>query len=399
MDAIRQRNSRDETLPGWCYDNEEFFALERDHLLMSSWVLAGHRNDLARPGDFISVEAFGERGLVVLGADGKFNGFFNTCRHRAHALVSEERGHCGHVIRCPYHGWTYAFDGKLKAIAAEKSFPQIDKAEFGLKPLEVEDYLGFIFVRFKPGGAGVAERFRPYRAEMESYRTREMVSMGTGWHCDIPVDWKNLMDNYLEGYHVPTGHPGLQRLFGSSYTAEAQPTDVSRQMGIIRDKPSENWSERMYQRVAPRPAHLTEERQRAWCYYTLLPNLALDFYPDLITSFEALPQGPGKVRLRARRWGLRNGSAEERRQLKLSRYLNFRINAQVQREDEVLVASVQQGLKSRAYSFGIFSEKEAALRQLHEIVRRAVPVAHLMEPPAPGTMAAVNAQMNRDRAA
>ncbi|HVT50291.1 MAG TPA: aromatic ring-hydroxylating dioxygenase subunit alpha [Dongiaceae bacterium] len=388
------RNSRDETLPGWCYSNAEFFALEREHLLMSSWVLAGHRNDLKAPGDFISVEAFGERGLVVLAEDGRLNGFFNTCRHRAHALVSEERGHCGHAIRCPYHGWSYDFDGALKAIAAEKTFPAIDKAEFGLKPLEVEDFLGFIFIRFKPGGASVAERFRPYRAEMESYRTAEMHFIGTGWHCDLEVDWKNLMDNYLEGYHVPTGHPGLQRLFGPSYTAEAQPTDVSRQMGILRDKPSENWSERMYQRWVPRPAHLSPERQRAWCYYTLLPNMALDFYPDRITSFEALPLGPGKVRLRARCWGLPGD-----RRLDLARYLNSRINREVQREDEVLIASVQQGLASRSYSFGIFSEKEVALRQMHEMVRRAVPVARLTEPPAPGTLASVNAQMRRDRAA
>jgi phenylpropionate dioxygenase-like ring-hydroxylating dioxygenase large terminal subunit len=150
----------------------------------------------------------------------------------------------------------------------------------------------------------------------------------------------------------------------------------------------------MYQRWVPRPAHLSPERQRAWCYYTLLPNVALDFYPDRITSFEALPLGPGKVRLRARCWGLAGD-----RQLDLARYLNSRINREVQREDEMLIASVQRGLASRSYSFGIFSEKEVALRQMHEMVRRAVPVARLTEPPAPGTMAAVNAQLTRGRAA
>ena len=55
------RNSRDETLPGWTYDNAEFFALEREHLLLSSWALAGHRSDLKAPGDFLSVESCGER--------------------------------------------------------------------------------------------------------------------------------------------------------------------------------------------------------------------------------------------------------------------------------------------------------------------------------------------------
>jgi hypothetical protein len=64
------RNSRDETLPGWTYDNAEFFALEREHLLLSSWALAGHRSDLKAPGDFLSVDSCGERGLVVLGDGG-----------------------------------------------------------------------------------------------------------------------------------------------------------------------------------------------------------------------------------------------------------------------------------------------------------------------------------------
>jgi phenylpropionate dioxygenase-like ring-hydroxylating dioxygenase large terminal subunit len=389
------RNARDETLPGWTYDNAEFFALEREHLLLSSWALAGHRSDLKVPGDFLSVESCGERGLVVLGVDGKLRGFFNTCRHRAHALVSAESGSCGHAIRCPYHGWTYDFEGKLKAIAAEKTFPAIDKAEFGLRPIEVEEFLGFVFVRFKSGGTSVAERFAPYRAEMEAYRTTEMVSRGTGWHCDIAVDWKNLIDNYLEGYHVPTGHPGLQRLFGSSYTAESQPSGVSRQVGIIRDKLSENWSERMYQRIAPQPEHLPEARRRAWCYYTLLPNMALDFYPEQVTSFEVMPMGPGRCRLRARRWTL----PERDRRHRAAQYLSYRINSQVQREDEELVASVQRGLTSRGYAFGIFSEKEAALRQLHQMVRQAVPVAHMSEPPTQGTLAAVNTKLSQGLAA
>jgi len=389
------RNVHDETLPGWTYDNAEFFALEREHLLLSSWALAGHVSDLKAPGDFLSVESCGERGLVVRGNDGRLRGFYNTCRHRAHALVSAESGSCGHAIRCPYHGWTYGFDGSLKAIAAEKTFPAIDKAEFGLKAIEIEEFLGFVFVRFKPGGVSIAERFAPYRAEMEAYRTAEMVSRGTGWQCDIAVDWKNLIDNYLEGYHVPTGHPGLQRMFGNSYSAEAQPTGVSRQVGIIRERLSENWSERMYQRVAPLPEHLPEARRRAWCYYTLLPNMALDFYPEQVTSFEVLPTGPGKCRLRARRWAL----PDPDRRSRAAQYLSFRINSQVQREDEALVASVQQGLRSRGYSFGIFSEKEAALRQLHEMVRQAVPVARLAVPPEPGTLAAVNAKLHRDLAA
>ena len=90
------RNSRDETLPGWCYSNAEFFALEREHLLMSSWVLTGHRSDLKTPGDFISVDAFGERGLVVLGEDGELRFTFgHQPKSHAHRTQRHSNHYCG----------------------------------------------------------------------------------------------------------------------------------------------------------------------------------------------------------------------------------------------------------------------------------------------------------------
>src|SRR5262249_62670 len=75
------------------------------------------------------------------------------------------------------------------------------------------------------------------------------------------------------------------------------------------------------------------------------------------------------------------------------RWLIRRINTLVQREDEGLIESVQAGLATSAYGFGYLSEKEACLRQLHDMVRAAVPVASRPQAPAPGTVAAGNAAM------
>ena len=280
------RNFQAQTLPGWCYNNAEFHELERQELMLGTWILACHQNEVKAAGDYYAVEAFGERAVVIRDADGTLRAFYNVCRHRAHALVTGQQGSCKGAVRCPYHGWTYAFDGRLKAVPAEKTFPEMERDEYGLRQIELEVYLGFVFIRFRGGGAGVAERFVPYHDEMKAYRTEEMVCLGTAWHSDIPVNWKNLIDNQLEGYHVPVGHPGLYRLFGSNYFAEAKPSMVTRQIGLITDRPSTNWSERMYQRLLPRMEHLSAERQRAWCYYNLLPSVAFDFYPEFIGTFE-----------------------------------------------------------------------------------------------------------------
>ena len=378
-----------ETLPGWTYGNAEFYELEKRNLVLANWQVVGHVGELRNAGDYITLDIMGERAFVIRGEDGALRAFHNVCRHRAAAVVQGDTGNCGHAVRCFYHGWTYGLDGRLKAVPGEASFPGLDKGRFGLKPLEFEVWQGFVFVRFAGSGASVAERFRPYERELAAYRIAEMEPLGARWQCEIAVDWKNVMDNYLEGYHVPVGHPGLFRLFGNSYEVEVREGNVNRAVGVLRDKESANWSERAYQRLRPAPAHLDAELGGSWRYYALLPNNAFDVYPEFVDFFHIVPVAPGRARLRVRVFGLPGAD----RAMRAARRLIYRINGKVQREDEGLIESVQVGLGTSAYGSGYLSEKEACLRQLHDMVRAAIPVARRPEAPAPGTVAAANAAL------
>jgi phenylpropionate dioxygenase-like ring-hydroxylating dioxygenase large terminal subunit len=381
---------RSETLPGWTYHSAEFFALEKEHLFLTSWQLVCHVSEVVTPGDFATLTLLGERALVVRGEDGTLRAFYNVCRHRAAAVATGDSGRCDGHLRCPYHGWVYGLDGHLKAVPGQQSFPEMDKAEYGLTPLALEVFQGFVFVNFGGNrGPSVADRMTPYTQELQPYRLEEMEPFDSNYGHDIEVDWKNVMDNFLEGYHVPVGHPGLYRLFGTRYEAEAAPNGVSRAIHWLRDKPSENWSERHYQTLLPELDHLPEDRRRAWAYYILLPNVAIDVYCDHVDVFHVIPVAPGKCRYRGRSYRLPNPS----RPLKAAQYLNRRINTQVQREDEELVASVQEGLASRSYVSGILSEKEICLRQFHHLVREALPVSRLPRAPERGTMAQANAAL------
>lgn len=378
-----------ETLPGWTYGNAEFYELEKRNLVLANWQVVGHVSELRNAGDYVTLDIMGERAFVMRGEDGVLRAFHNVCRHRAAAVVRGDTGNCGHAVRCFYHGWTYGLDGRLKAVPGEASFPGLDKGRFGLKPLGFEVWQGFVFVRFAGSGPSVAERFRPYERELAAYRCAEMEPLGGRWDVEIAVDWKNVMDNYLEGYHVPVGHPGLFRLFGNDYEVEVQEGNVNRAVGGLRDKESTNWSERHYQRLRPPAPHLDADLVGSWRYYTLLPNVAFDVYPEFMDFFHIVPLAPGRARLRGRLFGLPGND----RALRAARWLIRRINADTQREDEGLVESVQAGLATSAYGFGYLSEKEACLRQLHDMVRAAIPVARQPTAPAPGTVAAVNVAM------
>ncbi len=377
------------TLAGWTYDNADFARLEKERLFLRSWHVMGHVSDVAEPGDYLTFEGNGERAFVVRGKDGRLRAFHNVCRHRAHAVVTGQRGNCGKVIRCPYHGWVFSLEGKLKAMAAEGSFPEIDRERLGLIEIELEIFLGFLFFRFETGEPSVAERFAPYAEEMAVYRSAEMQSIGASWRETYPVDWKNQMDNYLEGYHVPVGHPGLYDLFGARYDNAPAPGGVARAIHWMRQDAQSvaGWSTRHYHKLLPEVPHLPADRQRAWSYYALYPYVALDLYPDQADFFHVVPEGPGRSRLRARAYAL----ADDRREMQAARYLNNRINTKVQDEDSDLILSVQDGLAGSAYSVGLLSEKEATLQAFHDYVRERIPEAAKAAPPGAGAEAEVKA--------
>ena len=181
--------------------------------------------------------------------------------HRAHGLVEGERGQCGKFLTCKYHGWTYHLDGRNRSISAAETFAPFDRQQFGLKPIELEVWMGLVFVRFRAGEPAVAERMAPYAAELAHYRIEQMVPLGELWHRDLDIDWKNVVENYVEDYHFPMGHPGLSALMEADYDREVGPG------GIIRLKKKQSKRKDYYEyhrsneqtgrrRPAPSPAPL-----------------------------------------------------------------------------------------------------------------------------------------------
>ena len=377
-----------ETLPAWTYDNAEFFELEKERIFMRTWQLAGHVNEIKGPGDWLRFDLMGESVFVMRGADGQVRAFYNVCRHRANRLVHGDAGRCDKSLSCTYHGWTYGLDGSLISVPAEESFPGLDRAQRGLKQVAVELWLGFVFIRFEGRVPSVAEIMAPYEDELRQYRFEELEPIGRTWGREAPIDWKNAIDNNIEGYHIAIGHPGLRRLFGRNYRFETRPYGIARAGGQLAET-STNWTERHYLKLLPRLDHLPEERQRAWHYYSLFPNMAFDVQPDTIDFFQMLPRGPGRVGLRSRNYGLPDGS----RTMRAARYLSGRINSLVSQEDVSLVEGVQAGLASRSYDGGILSDHEQRVREFHSLIRAIVPVAAQRQAPPVGTVARRNGEM------
>lgn len=367
------------SLPAWIYHDPEFFELEKERIFRTSWQLVCHVNDVPARGDYHTMEFLGQSVIVLRGEDGEVRSFYNVCRHRAARLLDGAKGHCGHRITCPYHAWTYALDGRLIGIPQRSSFKAVDPVRHGLVPIEQEIFMGFIFVRFAPGLPSVREMAAPYAGELAAYRLEELVPQGRVTLRPRKVNWKNIADNYSDGLHIPVAHPGLTRLFGSSYGIEAKPW-IDKMWGRLREQRSNNWSEGRYQAMLPRVEHLPDDLQRQWIYFKLWPNVALDIYPDQIDFMQFLPISPTETLIRE----IAYVHPDDRREMRAARYLNWRINRQVNREDTTLVERVQAGMAGDGYTVGPLGDGEVCLRSFGRRMRELIPESREPRAPARG---------------
>jgi phenylpropionate dioxygenase-like ring-hydroxylating dioxygenase large terminal subunit len=369
----------DFSLPAWVYRDADFLAAEKDAVFAGSWQIVCHVSDIPEPGDYHTLDFMGDNIVVVRDRDGALRGFYNVCRHRAARLLDGARGKCRGAIVCPYHAWSYGYDGRLNAVPSREHFGDLNSVRVGLAPVELEIFLGFVFVRHSPGGPTVAQMMAPYRQELEDYRLPEMVPLGRVTLRSRAVNWKNVGDNYADALHITVAHPGLTRLFGRSYGGEARDW-VDKMWGDLRDEPSANLSERLYQKYLPDAAHLPPGRRRAWNYYKLWPNIAFDVYPDQIDFMQFIPVSPTETLIREIAYAL----PDSRREMRAARYLNWRINRQVSLEDKALIERVQEGMASRSYTVGPLASTEYCLRSFGRKMRALIPECRQERAPAPG---------------
>jgi phenylpropionate dioxygenase-like ring-hydroxylating dioxygenase large terminal subunit len=150
--------------------------------------------------------------------------------------------------------------------------------------------------------------------------------------------------------------------------------------GELSDKPSRNWAERMYQKYLPEAVNLSPEKRRSWVYFKLWPNFAFDVYPDQVDVMQWIPLGPTQTLIRE----LAYARPDTRREMRVARYCNWRINRQVNAEDKVLIERVQAGMETGSYRVGPLAEGEVALRSVGKRMRSLIPERREPAPPAPG---------------
>ena len=369
----------DFSLPGWIYHDPGFHALEHERIFRPSWQIVCHVSEIAQPGDYQTIDYLGESVIVIRGDDGQVRAFTNVCRHRAMRLVEGPSG-CAKKLVCPYHAWVFETDGRLSGVPMKSEYPALRLADNGLAGVDIEVWQGFVFVRLEDAGfPSVAAMMAPFEAEVAQYRFADMQRMAPVRLRPRDVNWKNVGDNYSDNLHIPVAHDGLTRLVGKTYRIEAHGW-ADRLYGDVVADGRQNFWEQFYRTHLPRVEHLSDAQHGRWLYYKLWPNMAFDIYADQIDFMQWLPTSPTTCTLREVAYAL----PDSRREMKLARYANWRINRVVNAEDTWLIGRVQQGMASRTYGNGPIGKSEVCLRSFARKIRAIIPEARQPFAPKPG---------------
>jgi phenylpropionate dioxygenase-like ring-hydroxylating dioxygenase large terminal subunit len=221
----------------------EHYELERKAIFGQTWLNVGRVEQIPKVGSYFTRELAVARASVIIvrGADREVRAFHNVCRHRGNKLVwsdypgEEVAGTC-RQFTCKYHGWRYALDGALTFVQQESEFFDLDKDEFGLAPVQVDTWEGFIFVNLNPDNTtSLAESLGELGAGLAGYPFGEMTEVYK-YRAEVGSNWKLFIDAFAEFYHAPILHARQavaeesRKLSGVGYEALAYKLDGENSM-------------------------------------------------------------------------------------------------------------------------------------------------------------------------
>lgn len=196
----------DEDLDYTAYTSRETHKREMDKLWPEAWLFACRAEHIPHAKDSYVFDIGDYSALIVRQGDGTIKAFINSCKHRGMQLQENGTADRLKVIRCPFHGWTWGTDGALISIPCQWDFPHVDKDEYALDEIAVDEWGGFIFVNF----SGKAPPLREYLGVLpDQFADWPMEKRHVTLHVQktLPANWKIAQEAFLEAYHVLATHP------------------------------------------------------------------------------------------------------------------------------------------------------------------------------------------------
>ncbi|MGH8179070.1 MAG: aromatic ring-hydroxylating oxygenase subunit alpha [Steroidobacter sp.] len=323
-------------------------AREHETVFARSWQLVGRTDQLQNPGDYFTTR-LGREPLLFVNDHGVLRGFFNVCRHRAGPVAQG----CGRASRlsCRYHGWTYDLSGQLLRTTEMEGAPDFDMSQIRLQSVAVHRFGPLLFAALDPATPSFDEFFPGVTRRCASLDLERMRYVTTRSY-PVNANWKVYVDNFLEGYHIPLVHPGLNR-------------ELDYRQYVVEH------GERYVLQYAPVRAGTASYYKgdtgdgQAW-YYWLFPNIMLNIYEGQLQTNVVIPVDVDHTIVRFDWFAYEPAPDAETNE----RWRDLaRFSEEVQAEDAQICEAVQFNLGSRAYRSGPYSPKrENGLLLFHQLM-------------------------------
>jgi glycine betaine catabolism A len=272
-------------LPQRAYVDESVADWEARNFFLGGWICVGHVSAFAERGQYVTAEVAGESMLFV----GE-RGFYNVCRHRAARLLSEREG-TTRRLQCPYHAWSYGFDGTLKNAPHTDEVVGFDKACHGLREIRTETLGGLLFADPSGQAAPLAEHVGSLATELDRYRTADL-RRAARIDYDVKANWKAVVENYSECLHCPGVHPELNRLShyltGDDYEGPGAWCGGSMTLNEHAATMATNGG-------APTRRTIAGVDPRKVLYFAIFPNCLISLHPDYVMLHTLWPRGAGRT--------------------------------------------------------------------------------------------------------
>ncbi|MCI0449150.1 MAG: aromatic ring-hydroxylating dioxygenase subunit alpha [Chlorobi bacterium] len=341
------------TLPAEFYRSEEIYQLSKEKIFAKCWHLIGDTDLVKIPGavhPFTILEGYIDEPLLLTrDSDDNIHCLSNVCTHRGNILI--ENPDNLRVMQCRYHGRRFELNGCFKSMPECEDAENFPTERDNLAKIPFEIWNKFIFVSVNPL-APLGNFLNVISKRLNGVKTGELVhEPARSRDYLVKCYWALYVDNYLEGFHIPYVHSGLNEKV--DYGSYANELYEYCNLQLAFAKPGEA----CFRLHETSPDYGSEV---AAYYWWIFPNLMLNYYPwglsinvvkpltkDLTkVSFITYVSDPSKLDRGA-------GSGLDR----------------VEREDEAIVEMVQKGVQSRFYDRGRYSPKrEKGVHHFHSLL-------------------------------
>ena len=348
------------------YTSNEILTQEYENIFFNHWICGGRESELSEPGQYKIINIGSESIIILKDHKNKIRSYYNLCRHRGTRLCENPNGKFSNSIQCKYHGWAYSLNGNLIGSPHMDKVQNFYKSDFGLHPVPLKLWEGFIFINLSKNPIDFENSFEPIIGKFREWNISDLHIFDKKFYR-VKGNWKLVIQNYCECYHCPILHPDLAAIhnYMSGKNDLYEGAFLGGYMEFNKNKKSITESGQLCCPILP---NITKENENRVYYYSIFPNMLLSLHPEYVMFHTIWPDGNNQCTVEC--YWLFTKNVVESTNYKPQEAVDFW--DLTNKQDWHISELSQLGIQSRKYFPSPYSGQESLLAAFDEFYKNAL---------------------------